>query len=136
MSLGHHSIFEDQARELYFLCDEEKKGYITKEDMYRLSTHLSLSNEQIEAVFDSLDDDNNGNLTLEEFIVGFSKFINYWRWYFYARFLKGKFLGAPVEILQDEEPDSNGEGSTMNLVAQEHFEHLVERMKIVGLTEE
>lgn len=75
MSSGHHSIFEDQARELYFLCDEEKKGFITKDDMYRLSSHLPLSAEQFESVFDSLDDDNNGNLTLEEFIVGFSMYL-------------------------------------------------------------
>ena len=43
--------------------------------MQRLQTELPLSPEQLESVFDSLDDDGNGFLTLEEFTGGFGEFL-------------------------------------------------------------
>lgn len=46
----------------------------------------------------------------------------------------GKFLGAPVDIPHDDEPED--EPYTMSQVAQEHLDHLVERMKVAGLNEE
>ena len=42
--------------------------------MQRLTSELPLTPEQLEGVFDSLDDDQNGYLTLEEFTGGFSKY--------------------------------------------------------------
>ena len=42
--------------------------------MQRLQTELPLSPEQLESVFDSLDDDGNSFLTLEEFTGGFGEF--------------------------------------------------------------
>ena len=72
-----HQLMTEKAHELFSVCDTEKKGFITKRDMQRLQNELPLSPEQLEHVFDSLDDDGNGFLTLEEFTDGFGKFYIY-----------------------------------------------------------
>ncbi|XP_062606448.1 EF-hand calcium-binding domain-containing protein 4B-like isoform X2 [Saccostrea cucullata] len=79
---GDPSVQEDmeflakqKAHELFTVCDIEEKGFITKRDMQRLQTELNLDPEQLEAVFDSLDDDKNGYLTLEEFTSGFGSYL-------------------------------------------------------------
>jgi Ras and EF-hand domain-containing protein len=56
-----------KAEELFNLCDTEQKGFIIKKDMQRLRDGLGVEPEQLEDVFDSLDVDHNGYLTLEEF---------------------------------------------------------------------
>jgi len=56
-----------KAEELFNLCDTEQKGFIIKKDMQRLREGLGVEPEQLEDVFDSLDVDHNGYLTLEEF---------------------------------------------------------------------
>lgn len=66
-------LAKQKSHELFALCDTEEKGFITKRDMQRLQTEIGLDPEQLEAVFDSLDDDKNGYLTLEEFTSGFGK---------------------------------------------------------------
>ncbi|ESO95302.1 hypothetical protein LOTGIDRAFT_160422 [Lottia gigantea] len=65
----------EKAHDLFRVCDTEEKGFITKRDMQRLRSELPLNPDQLQDVFDSLDDDKNGYLTLEEFTNGFGSFV-------------------------------------------------------------
>lgn len=65
----------DPGRELFFLCDPEGKGYITKSDLGRVAEDLNLNFEQLDFIFDKLDIDKNGRLTLDEFVEGFGTFL-------------------------------------------------------------
>lgn len=73
-------LAKQKSHELFAVCDTEEKGFITKRDMQRLQTKLGLDPEHLEAVFDSLDDDQNGYLTLEEFTSGFGKLLHLTVW--------------------------------------------------------
>lgn len=65
----------DPGRELFFLCDPEGKGYITKADLERVAEDLNLNFEQLDFIFDKLDIDKNGRLTMDEFVEGFGTFL-------------------------------------------------------------
>jgi len=67
MSGNMRQLIAAKAEELFNLCDTEQKGFIIKKDMQRLREELGVEPEQLEDVFDSLDGDHNGYLTLEEF---------------------------------------------------------------------
>ncbi|CAI5636091.1 unnamed protein product [Oreochromis niloticus] len=66
----------DKTKEFFQTCDVEGKGFITRTDMRRLHRELPLSAEELEDVFDSLDTDHTGYLTLEAFTSGFSQFLH------------------------------------------------------------
>ena len=69
-------LLSAKASDLFSLCDAEDKGFVTKRDMQRMRSELpDLDPEQIESVFDTLDGDSNGYLTLEEFTEGFGAFL-------------------------------------------------------------
>uniref|UniRef100_A0A3Q0RQV7 Calcium release activated channel regulator 2A n=1 Tax=Amphilophus citrinellus TaxID=61819 RepID=A0A3Q0RQV7_AMPCI len=72
--VGQNTILE-KTHEFFQMCDIENKGFITRRDMQRLNSELPLSAEELENVFDTLDSDNNGYLTLTEFSSGFSSFL-------------------------------------------------------------
>ncbi|KAJ8391980.1 hypothetical protein AAFF_G00082900 [Aldrovandia affinis] len=65
----------EKTQEFFQICDIEGKGFITRREMQRLQGELPLSSDEMENVFDSLDADGNGYLTLEEFSSGFSRFL-------------------------------------------------------------
>ncbi|XP_075066297.1 EF-hand calcium-binding domain-containing protein 4B [Mixophyes fleayi] len=65
-----------KAHEFFRICDVEDKGFITRCDMQRLHGELPLSLDELENVFDTLDSDGNGYLSLEEFTTGFSQFLH------------------------------------------------------------
>ena len=74
-SIVKEIVFESGTTALFAICDQEDKGFVTKRDMQRLRNELPLSPEQLENVFDQLDQDQNSYLTLEEFTQGFEEFL-------------------------------------------------------------
>ena len=72
---GFEVLLEQKAADLFAICDLEDKGFVTKRDMQRLKDELPLGPDQLENVFDALDQDANGYLTLDEFTRGFEGFL-------------------------------------------------------------
>ncbi|XP_004070242.1 EF-hand calcium-binding domain-containing protein 4B [Oryzias latipes] len=117
--LGQDAILE-KIPEFFQMCDLENKGFINRRDMQRLNGELPLSENELENVFDCLDSDSNGFLTLEEFSSGFSAFLH------------GQSVdpstkdGNPCKIL----PEVWEEGPTREdeYEEEEHFSVLMERL--------
>uniref|UniRef100_A0AAQ6AAE3 EF-hand domain-containing protein n=1 Tax=Amphiprion ocellaris TaxID=80972 RepID=A0AAQ6AAE3_AMPOC len=93
--VGPNTILE-KTHEFFQMCDIENKGFITRRDMQRLNGEPPLSAEELENVFDTLDSDGNGYLTLEEFSSGFSTFF----------FLSGQKISAE-EGMGEKNPNKN-----------------------------
>ena len=72
---AYKMIVRARAVELFKICDNEEKGFINKKDIQRLRDATGIGPDVLEEVFDSLDLDKNGFLTLDEFTIGFSSFL-------------------------------------------------------------
>ena len=68
----HHKDAGKQAELAFKLYDKDKDGYITKNEMEKLSK--TLTKEQIEKVFARFDKDGDGRLSYAEF----RKMMNKW----------------------------------------------------------
>jgi hypothetical protein len=112
-------LLEQRANELFKLCDVEDKGFINKKDIQRMRESTGMSPELLEEVFDSLDSDHNGFLTIDEFTIGFSR-----------------FLGAPVDD-DDNADDMNGyrktDDSLIGLSAEQQEEEEIFRETMESL---
>ena len=110
-------LLQTRAAELFKLCDLEEKGFINKKDIQRMQEPLNLSPDQLEEVFDSLDIDKNGYLTLEEFTAGFSNYIG-------VEFEDGEVEGENKKKNQEElEADEEFRATMSSLGAS----HLIDR---------
>lgn len=96
------AFLQERAQQLFLLTDRERKGFIVKRDMQRMRSEIPLTPEQLEAVFDSLDVNKNGYLTIEQFLSGFGEFIashptDYWE-------EGGVMESSQKEIQEHDEP--------------------------------
>ncbi len=102
---------------------------MTKRDMQRMRNELPLHPDQLEAVFDTLDADKNGYLTLEEFTDGF-----------------GHFLGIEIATADEEEEKDPIREEMMNGTTspdafleadeEEEFNNLLCELGLMGLVED
>lgn len=95
----------EKTQEFFQICDIEHKGFITRRDMQRLNGELPLSAEELENVFDTLDADGNGYLTLDEFSSGFSEFM----------------FGQSVSVAELEELEATVDGAPPEALYQSHW---------------
>jgi Ca2+-binding EF-hand superfamily protein len=104
-------LLEKRSIELFNMCDQEGKGFINKKDIQRMH-HTEpgcFTPEMLEEVFEALDTDGNGFLTLDEFAFGFATL-------FQAE-------SAAEDTVDDEETTSNGsanENSMSHFSIEEH----------------
>ncbi|XP_042905407.2 EF-hand calcium-binding domain-containing protein 4B [Parasteatoda tepidariorum] len=97
----------NKAAELFSLCDPEGKGYATKSDLQTLRCELPLPPEQLDIVFDALDANSDGKLTLQEFTDGF-----------------GLFLGIDTLPNNGAESDQQAENEEDEEILEELLDHL------------
>ncbi|KTG06194.1 hypothetical protein cypCar_00018025 [Cyprinus carpio] len=126
--MGTH-YYED----FFQICDSEGKGFITRTDMRRLHKKLPLTTEELESVFDSLDLDKNGYLTLGEFSSGFSNFLHGQRISMTEELMTAPSQKAPEALDQssgDEQLSENEDDE------ERHFSMMMESLGVSNVFEE
>ncbi|XP_051886236.1 EF-hand calcium-binding domain-containing protein 4B isoform X2 [Pristis pectinata] len=113
-----------KAQEFFLICDRECKGFINQRDLEHLQAELPLSPEDLQNVFDALDTDGNGKLTLEEFTTGFSQFL-----------FKEKIFVNKVNPGQDQSEGLNWDRSEKQLAMNDNDEECCFQMLMDNLGE-
>ena len=126
-------LLSEKASDLFAICDQEQKGFVTKRDMQRMRNELPLDPDQLEAVFDSLDADGNSYLTLEEFTEGFGQFLG----------LEPRATAAGQERQEgeaagatDAEGGDGETGANGDVDEEEEFNDLLAELGIFGLVDD
>ncbi|XP_060629141.2 ras-related protein Rab-44 [Anolis sagrei] len=71
-----HSEITEKMWDIFQKHDESKQGFITREDMQKLEGEVPWRTEELELLFDGLDADNKGYITIEEFTAGLRHFLS------------------------------------------------------------
>ncbi|XP_030077494.1 ras-related protein Rab-44 [Microcaecilia unicolor] len=64
-----------KLQEFFQECDGDKKGFITRRDMQKVTGNFPCSSEELELLFDGLDTDRKGYITTEELTAGIRTFV-------------------------------------------------------------
>ena len=119
-----------KASDLFALCDQEEKGFVTKRDMQRMRSELPLDPDDLEAVFDRLDDDGNGYLTLEEFTEGFGQYMGL------APEKTKEEEATQQQVQEDPEPVIEAGEHSVELDEEDQFNVMLSELGILGLVED
>ena len=66
-----NNTHEEALERVFSAFDLENSGYIEKAGLKKLCENFGLSEEDVDAIFNDLDHDNDGKLTKQDFLYGF-----------------------------------------------------------------
>ncbi|XP_054881373.1 EF-hand calcium-binding domain-containing protein 4B-like [Poeciliopsis prolifica] len=132
--VGQNTILE-KTHQFFQMCDTENKGFITERDVARLNGELPLSADELENVFDSLDSDGNGFLTLEEFSSGLSAFL-FGRRISVDDVMTERNLSKSVPEVLYQSRWKEGPGAAEDDEDEQHFAMLMESLGASSLLEQ